>query len=221
MFPQKMEEVKRELISFTMLVEGMISKSIQGLIDKNEALLREVIETDEPRANDFDRNIDEAGTVLIAQFEPLAKDLRTALMILKMNKDLERIADHAVNISESAIFLIQRPFLKKPVDDICVMAQASVLMLKDSINAFVNADAALAKAVFQRDNTVDQLGDGILEELTRLIKGEHDGVKRSLNLMRIAHNLERIADLSTNICEEVIYIVEGKDVKHRKITDAS
>ncbi len=216
-----MEEVKRELISFTMLVEGMISKSIQGLIDKNEALLREVIETDEPRANDFDRNIDEAGTVLIAQFEPLAKDLRTALMILKMNKDLERIADHAVNISESAIFLIQRPFLKKPVDDICVMAQASVLMLKDSINAFVNADAALAKAVFQRDNTVDQLGDGILEELTRLIKGEHDGVKRSLNLMRIAHNLERIADLSTNICEEVIYIVEGKDVKHRKITDAS
>ncbi len=216
MLIEKMTELKRQLIEFTALIESMIGKSIQGLLDKKEDLLKDVIESDEPRANQYDREIDELCTVLIAQFEPLARDLRTVLMILKMNKDLERMGDHAVNISESAIFLISRPFLRQASSDIRIMAQTTMTMLKDSINAFVNEDVPLAAAVCERDSIVDHLGDTLLEELTGLMKGERDGIERSLHLMRISHNLERVADLSTNICEEVIYIVEGRDIKHHK-----
>ena len=213
MLGPKIVELKKRLIEYSQLVESMIEKSIRGLMEKNESLFWEVMKKDEPKANNFDREIDEICTVVIAQFEPDARDLRTVLMILKMNNDLERIADHAVNISESGLFLIARPFLKQ-LKYIPTMAETSSAMLKDSIDAFINEDAPLARSVFKRDNIVDGMGDKLLEEVTRFMHEEHDGIKRSLHLMRIAHNLERIADLSTNICEGVIYIVEGKDVKH-------
>ena len=217
MLTQKIIELKRRLIEYATLVENMIEKSIKGLLDKNEALLVEVIDRDEPKANDYDREIDEMCTKTIAQFEPVARDLRTVLMTLKMNKDLERMADHAVNISESGIFLISQPSLSA-LEDIPPMADTATTMLKDSIAAFIEGNVGLASAVCERDSIVDKLGDKILDELTTLMgeKKEKDVIKRSLNLMRISHNLERIADLSTNICEEVIYIVEGKDIKHHK-----
>ena len=107
MLAEKMAELKHRLIEYATLVEGMINKSIKGLLEKDENLLEDVIEREEPKANNYDREIDETCTALIAQFEPLAKDLRTVVMILKMNKDLERVADHAVNISE-------RPFSHRP-----------------------------------------------------------------------------------------------------------
>ena len=213
MLAEKMAELKHRLIESATLVEYMIGKSIKGLLEKDEKLLREVIEQDEPKANNFDRQLDELCTVLIAQFEPVAKDLRTVLMILKMNKDLERMADHAVNICESGLFLIARPQLN-PLEQIRNMAHATSMMLHNSIDAFIHEDARLARDVCENDQVVDEIGEKILVETTNFIRGEQDGIKRSLNLMRIAHNLERIADISTNICEEVIYIVEGKDIKH-------
>ena len=215
MLRDRMEELKKKLIEYATLVEDMIDKSIKGLLEKNSDLLEEVIKKQEPLANTFDREIDEKCTTLIAQFEPVAKDLRTVIMIIKMNKDLERMADHAVNISESSLFLITRPLIK-PLNNISSMAKTSSVMLKESIDAFVNEDVALARSVRERDNVVDSLGDTIALELTDFIRGERDGIKRSLHLMRIAHNLERIADLATNICEEVVYIVEGRDIKHHK-----
>ncbi len=175
----------------------------------------QVIDKDEPVANRFDSEIDELCTTLIAQFEPLARDLRTVLMIMKMNKDIERMADHAVNIAESEFFLTSRSALRS-LADIQKMARVTSTMLKDGIASFITEDARLAQEVCERNNIVDEIGDVVLEDLTGLMRGEHDGIKRSLHLMRIAHNLERIADLSTNICEEVIYIVEGKDIKHHQ-----
>ena len=215
MLPQKLTELKHKLIEYATLVEEMIDKSIKGLLDKNEVFLYEVMKKDEPRSNIFDVEIDEMCTVLIAQYEPVARDLRTVLMILKMNKDLERMADHAVNISESGIFLIKRPSIIS-FADIKKMAETSSTMLKDSISSFIDNNVTLAQEVCERDTIVDNLGDTILKEVTNFMKGEHDGINRSLQIMRVAHNLERIADLSTNICEEVIYIVEGKDIKHHK-----
>lgn len=214
MLEHKMEELKRNLIEYTNLVEDMIYKSIRGLLDKDESLFWDVMKRCEPKANNFDRDIDEICTVLIAQFEPVARDLRTVLMILKMNKDLERIADHAVNISESGLFLIARPLLKS-FDDVRSMAVVTIGMLKDSIDAVINEDAALAKEVCQRDSIVDNFAAKLLQEATSFMKTEHDGIKRSLHIIRISHNLERIADISTNLCEEVVYIVEGKDIKHQ------
>ncbi|MBF0489228.1 MAG: phosphate signaling complex protein PhoU [Candidatus Omnitrophica bacterium] len=213
MFKDRIVELKHKLIQDASLVEDMIGKSIRGLLDRNSGLLEEVINTYEPRVNDYDRDIEKMCVELIAQYEPVARDLRMVIMIIKMNKDLERMADHAVNICESGVFLLQNPVMTSS-DDLRLMGENSVRMLKDSINAFVNEDVTLAQAVCERDSIVDDAGDKILKDLTELMRGKIDVIPRCLQLMRIAHNLERIADLATNISEEVIYIVEGRDVKH-------
>ncbi len=215
MLRENITELKHLLIQDAGLVEDMISRSMRGLLEKNPDMLYEVVKHQEPRVNAYDRSIDEMCVQTIAQFEPVAKDLRLVVMIIKMNKDLERMADHAVNISESGLYLIANPFLGS-YDDLRFMGDNTVSMLKDAINAFVNEDVKLAQAICDRDNIVDEAGDKILKNLTEVMRAKKDIVPRALALMRIAHNLERIADLSTNISEEVVYIVEGRDIKHHK-----
>jgi len=215
MLREKITELKHLLIQDAGLVEDMISRSMRGLLEKNADMLYQVVKNQEPRVNAYDRSIDELCVQTIAQFEPVARDLRLVIMIIKMNKDLERMADHAVNISESGLYLIANPFVGS-YSDLPSMGENTVGMLKDAINAFVNEDVAMAQAVCSRDNIVDDAGDRILKELTVVMRGKKDIIPRALALMRIAHNLERIADLSTNIAEEVVYIVEGRDIKHFK-----
>jgi phosphate transport system protein len=213
MLRDKMTELKHLLIQDAGLVEDMISRSMRGLLEKNPDMLYQVVKHQEPRVNAFDRSIDELCVQTLAQFEPVARDLRLVIMIIKMNKDLERMADHAVNISESGLYLIANPFLGS-YEDLRIMGENTVSMMKDAINAFVNEDIALAQLVCDRDDIVDEAGDKILKELSAIMHGKKGVVPRALALMRIAHNLERIADLSTNIAEEVVYIVEGRDIKH-------
>jgi phosphate transport system protein len=213
MFKDKITELKHKLIQDAALVEEMIAKSIRGLVDGKKEMLIDVVNTEEPKVNAYDRAIDELCVQLIAQYEPVARDLRLVVMMIKMNKDLERMADHAVNICESGISLLQNPVVTSS-DDLKLMGENSVRMLKDSINAFVNEDVSLAQSVCERDNIVDDAGDKILKDLTELMRTKKELIPRCLQMMRIAHNLERIADLSTNIAEEVIYIVEGRDIKH-------
>ena len=215
MLREKITELKHLLIQDAGLVEDMLSRSMRGLLEKNPDMLYQVVKNQEPRVNAYERSIDELCVQTIAQFEPVARDLRLVIMIIKMNKDLERMADHAVNISESGLYLIANPFVGS-YSDLPSMGENTVGMLKDAINAFVNEDVVMAQAVCNRDNIVDDAGDRILKELTIVMKGKKDIIPRALALMRIAHNLERIADLSTNIAEEVIYIVEGRDIKHYK-----
>lgn len=215
MLEEKILGLKRRLIEYAALIENMIGKSIKGLLKKEKEILVEVIEKDEVKANNLEIELDELCTVLIAQYEPRAKDLRTILMILKMNNDLERMGDLAVNLSESSLFLIGRPRVK-PLIDIPRMAEVTMKMLKDSINAFINEDTQLAKEVCERDDIVDGLRDQILRELITFMTSDAKTIERSLHLIRISRNLERIADLSTNICEDVIFMVEGKTIKHHK-----
>ena len=144
MLEVKINDIKRELTIFATLVEHMIEKSIKGLLDKKRELLLEVLENDEPKANSLELELDELCTTLIAQFEPKAKDLRTILMIAKMSNDLERMGDHAVNIAESSLFLIERP-LVKPMLDIPRMAELTTKMLRDSIDSFINEDTTLQR----------------------------------------------------------------------------
>ena len=134
-------------------------------------------------------------------------------MILKMNNDLERIGDEAVNISESAVFLIDKPEVK-PLIDIPRMSEESEMMLKDTLKSLINEDTRLAKEVCKRDDIVDGLRDQILKELTVFMAANPNTIERSLRLIRISRSLERIADLCTNICEDVIYMVEGRTIKH-------
>ncbi|HEY3276692.1 MAG TPA: phosphate signaling complex protein PhoU [Syntrophorhabdaceae bacterium] len=213
MFKDRMNDLRRRLAEYSGLVEKMIEKSISGLVEKDKDRLTEVINKDEPKANKFEILLDELGTAMIAQFQPKAKDLRTILMILRMNNDLERMADHAVNISEDGLFLVSRPQVK-PLIDIPRMAETAMSMVRDSINSFITEDVVLARSVCERDAIVDGLLDQVLRELITHMVSDSKTIERSIRLMAIARNLERIADLSTNICEDVIFMVQGKVIKH-------
>lgn len=213
MIEEKINELKARIIEYSTLVVGMVEKSIKGLVEKDSETLSSVIEKDEPRANDFEIEIDDICTTLIVKFQPKAKDLRTILMILKMSNDFERIADHAVNISEGALFLIELP-LAKPLIDIPRMSEDVLEMFNDSVNALIHEDSLLAKSVCLRDEVVDALREQIIRELITYMISDPITIERSLHLMRISKNLERIADLSTNICEDVIFLVDGRVIKH-------
>jgi phosphate transport system protein len=215
MVERKIEEVKEKLIEFSEIVKGMLKKSIKGLVEKDERLLKEVIEEDEMKCNDLEIEIDEMCIHIIAQFEPRAKHLRTIFLALKMNNDLERMGDHAVNISQSGLFLISKPQVK-PLLDIPRMAEEVSKMLEDSLKSFVNEDAALAKSVCERDDIIDDYREQIVRELITYMVSDPSTIERALHLIRISGNLERIADLTTNICEDVIFMVKGELMKHHK-----
>ncbi len=213
MFYDRLNKLKEKIVEQGNLVEKMIEKSIRGLLNKDKKILLEVIEVDEPKTNDAEIEIDEMCINLIARFQPEAKDLRTIMMILKMNNDLERIGDMAVNISESALFLIERPQVK-PLIDLPKMAEETIQMLKDSIDSFIRGDSKLAQSVCERDDIVDSYRDQILRELITYMISDPTTIERAIHIERISRNLERIADLATNIGEDVVYIVEGKIIKH-------
>jgi len=215
MLENEITSLKKSLLDYAAHVENMINKSISGLLDRNRDILYEVAEKDEPKANDLEIELEERCTVLIAKYQPAAKDLRTIMMAAQMNNDLERMADLAVNIVESSLFLVDRPPLK-PFIDIPNMAQIVRQMVKDSIDAFNNEDVSLAQNVCERDQLIDNLKDQVLRELITYMMSNPANIERSFQIIRIANSLERIADLSTNLCEDVIYIVEGRVIKHHK-----
>jgi phosphate transport system protein len=174
-----------------------------------------VILLHEPQANNYEVDIDEKCVSIIAQHQPAGKALRTILMTLNINSILERIGDHAVIVAESALFLIKHPQLKQLID-IPHMAEVVKSMISDSITSFINEDAMLAKSVCERDDIVDGLRNQILRELITFMISDTSYIERALQLMKISSNLERIADLTTNICEDVIYMVKGEVIKHHK-----
>ncbi|MCM8764703.1 MAG: phosphate signaling complex protein PhoU [Candidatus Omnitrophica bacterium] len=216
MIENRLKEMKQKLIEFSLLVEKMIDGSIKSLLKKEPDGLKRIIEFEEPETNNLEIEIEEMCIEAIAQFAPKASHLRTILMILKINNDLERMGDHAVNICESALFLIERPDVK-PLIDIPRMADETTQMLNDSIKAYIEQDSEMAKDVCKRDENVDNLRNQILRELITYMINDPSTIERALHLLRIAQNLERIADLSTNVCEDVVFMVEGKIIKHHHI----
>jgi phosphate transport system protein len=212
---QEITSLKKSLLDYATHVENMINKSIKGLLDRDRNILNEVMEKDEPKANEYEIELEEMCMVLIAKFQPAAKDLRTIMMAAQMNNDLERMGDLAVNIVESALFLIDKQPLK-PFIDIPNMARIVIQMVKDSIDAFNNEDAKLAQNVCERDQLIDDLKDQIMRELVTYMMASPANIERAFQIIRIANGLERIADHSTNLCEDLIYIVEGRVIKHHK-----
>ncbi len=213
MIEQDINQLKERIVSYASFASKMIEESIAGLLDKDEGALNKVINEDEQKANNLEIETDESCIELIAKYEPKAKNLRTTLMIMKIGNDLERIGDEAVNIAESALFLIEKPAVKRLID-IPRMAGISIGMLKDAITSFVKDDAALAREICQRDNLVDDLRDQIIRELVTYMMADSSTIERALHLMRIARSLERVADLATNCGEDVVFMAEGKIIKH-------
>lgn len=213
MLTEKLNLLKKDIVDCSAVIEKMVKNGVEGLLKKDKKMLEEIITDLEAKANVYDVTIDAACTNIIAQFEPKARDLRSILMILKMGSDLERMGDHAVNIAQSALVLIDRPSMN-PFLDLPKMSELVNNMLRDGITAFINWDSALAKKVCESDDAVDDLRDQILRELITCMTADPTTIERAMELIRIARDLERIADLATNIGEEVMYMVEGRVIKH-------
>ncbi len=216
MLEERIKSLKKEIVNYASLVESMIEKSIDGLYKRQKDLLKSVIKENEDKANEMEMRIEEHCIETIAQFEPRAKNLRLIIVALKMNNDLERMADHAVNIADSASFLIELP-KETFIEEILTLADETKKMLKDSIESFIEGDTKKAEEVCKRDDVVDDLQDKIIKALVINMCAEPDSldsIDQKVHIIIIAKNLERIADLSTNICEDTIYMVEGKDIKH-------
>lgn len=213
MISAKIIDLKKSILFQATTVEKMINKAMKGLVDKNKELLDQVIEEDEALANKYDVSIDEKCIALLALYHPEAKDLRTVMTISKMGIDLERIGDSAVNIAESALYLISKPIVK-PFRNLPRLADEAIKALDKSINAFVNEDAESAINICRSDYIVNEMRDQIIRELITYMASDPRAIERSIHLIRISDNLERIADLSTNIAEDTVYIVKGKIIKH-------
>ena len=216
MLEEKIIELKEQIVTQANNVEKMIDDCINGFLKKDKELLSKVINEYEVEINKNEVKIDKLYTDIFVRYQTEAKDLRTVLMISKMNIDLERVADQCVNIAESALFLIEKP-LVKPLIDIPRMAEISKNMLVDSINSFIDENENLARNVCFRDEEVDILNEQIMRELITYMACEPKTIERSLHLIRVAHNIEKIADLATNIAEEAVFIVSGKIIKHHRL----
>ena len=214
MLKERIRLLKRELIEYATLVENMLVKVVKGLLEKEKDYLLEIIEKDEPKTDQYETDLDEKCIWILARFQPMAVDLRTILMILEITRDLERIGDLSVNMSRSALFLIERPQVK-PYIDIPRMTDIVHGMIKGSVDAFIENDSLLAREVFQRDKTVNALRDQIIRELLTFMSSDSTTIERSFRLISLALDLERIGDHATNICEGVVYIVEGEVIKHQ------
>ena len=211
-FDEELKNLKQKLLTMADTAQEMIGLSVRALVERNEQLTQDVFKL-EDQVNHAEVEIEEEVLRLLAVRQPAAGDLRLLTAILKINNDLERVADQAVNISEIVIYLLKEPPLK-PLIDIPHMATLAQKMIKNSIDAFVRHDASLAKAVCEDDDEVDRLNDQLFRELLTYMLETSKNTTRALDLILVSRNLERIADHATNICEDVIFIEEGRNIKH-------
>ena len=211
-FDKELAELKSLLQRMALLVEEMIDAAIDDLVNRTEAKAPAVAS----REQEMDRlqiEVDEKVVVLLAIRQPMATDLRLIVTASKIGSELERIADQLVNVAENTHFLLQHPPLK-PLIDIPNMAQDAKQMVRDSIECFLKQDVLLAQAVITRDDRLDAYKDQILRELLTYMMADPTAIERALALILIARNLERMGDHATNIAEDVIYLVQGRDVRH-------
>lgn len=216
MLKEQIELLKKEVVEYSLFIENIIKSNIEGIGKNNRDILTQIIEKDEPKTNLIEIEIENRCIDLIARYQPKAIDLRMIIMSLKMNNDLERIADHSANIANSSLYIVERPEIKE-MKRIKRMFEEVLDMFEDSIKSFIYMNANLANDVCKRDDYIDKLRLTILRSLISKIRTNPDKVEGILHIERITKNLERIADLTTNLCEDIIYIVDGKIIKHKNL----
>ena len=211
-FEQELKALKENLLRMGGRAEGIVRKSIESLRRRDSNLARQVFEDD--RAIDrLEIDIEESCLRLLALQQPLAGDLRFITAALKISNDLERVGDHAVNIAEGTTRLAGQPHLK-PLVDIPRMADLAVGMLNEALDAFVRRDAESARRLVRRDDEVDDLNRQVFRELLSYMIEDPSTITRAMELILVARNLERVADLATNVAEEVVFIAEARIIKH-------
>jgi phosphate transport system protein len=211
-FESELQALKNRLLNMGALVEERVHRSIQALMGRNLDLADEIVRGDQ-EINELQIEIDDRCLKLLALQQPMASDLRLITAAMKINADLERIGDQAVNIAENAVKVVAHPPLK-PLIDLPRMAEIAEGMTRDSLDAFVRRDAELARSVLARDDEVDGLKDTLFRVLLTYMMADPGTIERALSLILVSRNLERIADHATNIAEDVIFVVEARDVRH-------
>ncbi len=211
-FDDELQHLKEKILKMGSLVEDALKNSVQALVERDSTIARRVIDNDRI-INTLDVEIDEESIRLIALRQPKAGDLRFITTAMKITTDLERMGDLAVNIAERAIELNEEPILK-PYIDIPRMREIAQGMMRDALDAFVRKDKKLAMDVIMRDDEVDDLKHEVLKELAFFMAQDPTTVFRAMKISFVAQYLERLADHATNIAEMVIYLVEGKIIRH-------
>ena len=212
-FDRELGNLKQDLLRMATLAETAVGKSVESVTNRDSDRAREVI-IDDITLNRMELAIEEQAFKLLALRQPVATDLRLTVAAMRIATELERIGDQAVNIAERALELNSRPPLELPID-IKLMADIALGMVRTSIDAFVNQDPKLALQVCQRDVEVDILDDEYIQKLLDCMIQESRWVTRLHHFIIVVRNLERIADLATNIAEDIVFIVEGRVIKHR------
>jgi phosphate transport system protein len=212
-YSKELTRLKEKVLRMGGLVENMTHYAVQALVERKREKFSEVKEM-EQQVNQLHMDIDEIALELIARRQPAATDLRFITAAMKINTDLERIGDQAINIVEQAEELLSVP-LVKPLIDIPRMAEIALEMLKAALDAFVQENDKLAYRTIERDDAVDQLKDQVFRELLTFMMANASTIPPSMDLILVSRHLERIADHATNICEHVIFMVKGKDVRHQ------
>ena len=212
-FDEELTHLKQKLLQMADIAQEMIGMAIGSLSERKEELAKKVAELEE-KVNHMEVEIEDETVRLVAKRQPIAKDLRLLIAVLKINNDIERVADQACNIAETAVYLLKEPPLKPLLIDIPNMARLAQNMIKESIQAFVHHDAELAKQVCRHDDQIDTINDQTFRVLLTHMMENPRSITRAVDLILVSRNLERIADHATNICEEVIFIEEGKNIKH-------
>jgi phosphate transport system protein len=211
-FEIELNGLKERVLWMGSLAERAVHQGIHSVLD-SDATLAEAVLDEEPAINELQMEIDDRVMQLLALHQLMAADLRFVLAISRINNDLERIGDQAVNIAQSSQRILRHPRVK-PYVDLPRMSELAEGMVRDSLNAVVHRDLTLARSVLVRDDQVDNLRDQIFRELLSYMMGDSAVVFQAFELILVAKNLERVADHATNIAEDVIYMVEGHDVRH-------
>jgi phosphate transport system protein len=212
-----LEKLTKDILTMGAMVEAAIRKSIAALNERRSTIAQEVIEGD-TRIDRCEVDVEEQCLKILALHQPVAEDLRFIAAVIKMNNDLERMADLAVNIAERAVVLADGEPLPIP-DTLKAMTDATMRMVRDSLDAFVNRDVVNARAICGQDDEVDQYNREIITELQEMMERAPETVRRALHLFSAARHLERIADHATNIAEDVVYLVEGEIIRHQSEED--
>jgi phosphate transport system protein len=208
-----LEILKKDILTMGAMVETAVRKSVRALHERRLTLAQEVIDGDE-RIDQWELDVEGQCLKILALHQPVAEDLRFIAAVIKMNNNLERMGDLAVNIAEQALFLANEPPLPVPAT-LTTMSNAAMEMVRQSLDAFVNRDPTSARAVCARDDEVDQYNREIILELEWQMKAEPNTIGARMRLFSAARQLERIADQATNVAEEVVYLVEGEIIRHQ------
>ena len=214
-FHDQLSSLKEQLLAMSAIAEERTELSVEALLARDREKANLVIIGDAD-LNRLEVEVEQAAVELLALQQPMARDLRFIIGAIKVSNDLERVGDHAVNIAECAIRLADKPKANIKIPEIEVMARRARKMLGDSLDAFIRADGALGIKVCREDDVVDSLHDSVFRVLLTHMMADPKTITPSLELLLVGRNLERIADLATNIGEDAVYLAEGKQIKHHR-----